>query len=111
MSQVSSQISSVKGAGIIILSAQPGHFSVCLARVMLPIPFMKNHPAQFSTLAITALCLAMAGCSLFHHHEPKSSFKIIQEGDRNPSIKYTPETITDTSTRKVEVERGPVGTQ
>ena len=46
-----------------------------------------------------------------HHHQPKSSFKIIEEGDRNPFIIDTPTTVEDTPTRKVEVETGPVNQQ
>ena len=72
---------------------------------------MKNHKAMFFSLIITGISLAAGGCSLFRHHEPKSSFKIIPEGDKNPSIKYTPDTVSDTPLRRVQVERGPVQPQ
>ncbi|HWB60002.1 MAG TPA: hypothetical protein VG733_10945 [Chthoniobacteraceae bacterium] len=65
------------------------------------------------TLILAGLAFATPGCSLFHHHEkqPKSAFKIIPEGEKNPSIKETPDTVEDTPTRKVQVESGPVGFQ
>jgi len=61
-----------------------------------------------SLVAAIGVSFASGGCSMFHHHQPKSSFRIIPEGDRNPSIKDTPDTVEDTPTRRVQVESGPV---
>jgi hypothetical protein len=72
---------------------------------------MKNHKTALILLTVAALGFATGGCSLFHHHQPKSSWKIINEGDKNPFIKETPETEIDNSTHKVEVETGPVAPQ
>ena len=66
-------------------------------------------------LLVAAIAFAGGGCSLFHHHsepkKPKNAFKIIPEGEKNPSIINTPEVIEDTPTKRVEVESGPVGQQ
>jgi len=48
-------------------------------------------------IAISGVCL-LDGCSLFRHHQPKSTFKIINEGDDNPYI-------IDAPTRAGTVER------
>ena len=72
---------------------------------------MKNLPAPLFLVTVTGIVLATTGCSLFHKHQPKSSFKIIQEGDRNPSIINDPEVQRDSPTEKVEVETGPVNPQ
>lgn len=46
--------------------------------------------------------LALSGC-FWRHHQPKSSFKIIDEGDRNPFIiNDDVPTRAGTTTRKVE---------
>ena len=74
---------------------------------------MKTHRTALSLLtvaAMTAMSLATGGCSMFHHHQPKSSWKIVDEGDKSPFITNTPE-VNETSTRKVEVETGPVQPQ
>ena len=73
---------------------------------------MKNSTTARLLLPALVFSLATSGCSLFHHHsQPKSSFKIIPAGERNPSITETPEVVKDTPTQKIEVETGPVGAQ
>lgn len=66
-------------------------------------PVATTSPMKFKTPALVlfaAACIAAgsSGCSLFHHHQPKSSWKIINEGDDNPFI-------TDAPTRAGTVER------
>jgi len=70
---------------------------------------MRLH--RTALVAAVGFSFATAGCSLFHHHQPKSSYKIIPVGDRNPNIIESPDTVKDTSTQKIEVQTGPVGTQ
>ena len=57
---------------------------------------------KFKTPAvlIAAACIVFgfSGCFLFPHHQPKSSWKIINEGDDNPYI-------VDAPTRAGTVER------
>jgi hypothetical protein len=48
----------------------------------------------------TGCAFALCGC-FWQHHQPKSSFKIIDEGDPNPFITDAP-TRAGTTTRKVE---------
>ena len=62
-------------------------------------------------LTVAAIGLTTGGCSWFRPHQPKSSWKIIEEGDRNPFIHDTPEVIKQTPTTSVEVQSGPVGSQ
>jgi hypothetical protein len=45
-----------------------------------------NTPLRIAALA--GLLLASAGCA---HRQPKSSFRIIEEGDRNPMITEAPQ--------------------
>lgn len=66
---------------------------------------MKNLPL---IAAVVVIGSALSGCSLFHHHQPKSSFKIIEAGDPNPNIIETPEVIRQTPTTTVTVESQPV---
>ncbi len=70
---------------------------------------MKTLRTAIFLFTVTSLGFAVGGCSMFHHHQPKSSFKIIPEGDRNPFIQETPYTERDSPTTKVEVETSPVG--
>lgn len=74
---------------------------------------MKNFtgPARAAILffTIACLCLATNGCSLFHKRQPKSSFKIIEVGDRNPNIIDDPTIVRQTPVTEVTVERSPSG--
>lgn len=64
---------------------------------------MKISTAVVILISIAGGILALDGCSLFHR-QPKSSFKIIDEGDPNPFITDRP-TRAGTETRTVEVQR------
>jgi len=59
---------------------------------------MKTQTMAF----VLVLALGLCGCSLFHHHQPKSEFKIIDADDPSPFIKDNP-TRAGTITKKVEV--------
>jgi hypothetical protein len=75
---------------------------------------MTFHKHILPFAALAAVALATQGCSLFHSHhdqKPKSAFKIIPEGEKNPSIIDSPEVVRDTPTQRVEVSSGPVGQQ
>jgi hypothetical protein len=72
---------------------------------------MKVPAAAIAPLIAAAICCGTGGCSLFHHHQEKSTFKIIPVGDKNPSIKDAPYVETENPTTRVEVQSGPVGSQ
>ena len=65
---------------------------------------MKIHMKALLLVAAAGSTLGSGGCSLWpwHHSQPKSSFKIIDEGDPNPFIIDAP-TRAGTITRKVDV--------
>jgi hypothetical protein len=65
---------------------------------------MKIHTKTLFLPAVAGVVIGLSGCSWFRHHEPKSTFKIIDEGDPNPFIKEQDEpTRAGTTTRKVDV--------
>jgi hypothetical protein len=72
---------------------------------------MKKPSTAIVLLSAAAIGFAAGGCSLFHHHEPKSTFKIIPVGEKNPNIQDAPYIEKDTPTTRVEVDSGPVGAQ
>jgi hypothetical protein len=59
---------------------------------------MKFKTPALVLFAAAFIAAGSSGCSLFRHHQPKSSWKIINEGDDNPFI-------TDAPTRAGTVER------
>jgi len=58
-------------------------------------------PAPF-LLAAACIFLGSSGCSLFHHHQPKSGWKIVDVNDDSPFITDAP-TRAGTITRTVDV--------
>jgi len=62
---------------------------------------MKFITPALALFAAVCIAFGSSGCGLFHHHEPKSSWKIINEGDDNPYIVDAP-TRAGTVVRNVD---------
>jgi len=65
---------------------------------------MNIYSKTIILIVAAASAIGLGGCSMFHKHQPKSTFKIIEEGDDNPYIIDNP-TRAGTQMRTVEVRR------